>query len=180
MWEDLHRTYEGDCDSESGNDSRILQSRSPSEHTPMTNTDIDLLQYEKSPEAKRIPDDHFLLGLDRQSGEPFGNAAFRSLDATLCASYDGVSMLAHGKAVLFPLSWLYAEYPKERKLWKAQCAALRKYAKENGLPFIERRQSQSQRSPWRSIGIKSTTKVTKVRIPSSLTSPFWLGWRKSH
>jgi hypothetical protein len=61
------------------------------------NTDIDLLRFHKSPELERIPADHLLLGLDRGSGEPFANAAFQTLDATLCASYDGVSMLAHGK-----------------------------------------------------------------------------------
>jgi hypothetical protein len=46
-------------------------------------------------------------------------------------------MLAHGKAMLFPLSWLYVEYPKRRELWEKQRDALRKYAEVNSLPFIE-------------------------------------------
>lgn len=103
----------------------------------MNNSDVDLLQYDKPPEAKRVPDEHLLLGLDRKSGETFGNAASQTVEATLCATYDGVSMISKGKAVLFPLSWLYVEYPKRRELWAAQCDALRKYAYENGFPFIE-------------------------------------------
>jgi hypothetical protein len=103
----------------------------------MNSSAVDLLQYGKTSEAKKIPKCHFLLGLDRQTGETFGNPASQTLDATLCAAYDGVSMIAKGKAVLFPLSWLYVEYPKRRELWAAQCDALRKYAYENGLPFIE-------------------------------------------
>ena len=38
----------------------------------MNNSDVDLLQYDKPPEAKRVPDEHLLLGLDRKSGETFG------------------------------------------------------------------------------------------------------------
>ena len=43
-----------------------------------TNTEIDIMQFEKSPEAKQIPDDHFLSGLDRQTGETFGNPSSQS------------------------------------------------------------------------------------------------------
>jgi hypothetical protein len=51
----------------------------------MTNNDIDIVRCDKPPETEKIPDDHFKLGLDQQSGEPFGNAASQTLDATLCA-----------------------------------------------------------------------------------------------
>jgi hypothetical protein len=87
----------------------------------MNGPDIDFLQCGNTPEAKKIPKYHFLLGLDRKSGEPFGNPASPTLVVTLCAGYDGVSTIAKGKAVLFPLSWLYLEYPKRRELWAAQC-----------------------------------------------------------
>jgi hypothetical protein len=101
-----------------------------------TESEIDIIQF--NPIAKGVPKNHLVLGLDRQSGEPFGNAAFGNLDATLCASYDGVTMIQAGKkGVLFPLSWLCVEYPKERKIWEAQCDALRRYARQNDLPFIE-------------------------------------------
>jgi hypothetical protein len=102
-----------------------------------TESEIDIIQF--NPIAKGISKSYLVLGLDRQSGEAFGNAASRSLDATLCASYDGVTILRAGKqgVLLFPLSWLYTEYPKQRKIWKAQCDGLRRYAHENGLPFIE-------------------------------------------
>ena len=102
-----------------------------------THNDVDIIRCDKPPAAERIPDDHFLLGLDRQSGETFGNAASQTLDTLLCAAHDGVEVLAYGKAALFPLRWLYAEYPQRRKLWTVQCDALRRYAQKNGLPFVE-------------------------------------------
>jgi hypothetical protein len=83
-----------------------------------TESEIDIIEFKPDfPQAKRIPPNYLLLGLDRQSGEAFGNAASRSLDATLCASYDGVTILRTGQkgVLLFPLSWLYTQYPKERK-----------------------------------------------------------------
>jgi hypothetical protein len=104
-------------------------------HMP-TNTDIDLLQFDKPAGTEKIPD-HLLLGLDRQSGETFGNPASQSLDALLCAAHDGVEIIAHGDAVLLPLEWLYTAYPTRRELWEVQRDALHRYAQKNGLPFTE-------------------------------------------
>jgi hypothetical protein len=103
----------------------------------MTNTDIDILHYDRPPEAQHIPAGHFVLGLDCHTGETFGNAASQKLDATLCAAHDGIEMLVHAGATLFPLEWLYAEYPARRQLWESQRDALAKHAQENGLPFTE-------------------------------------------
>jgi hypothetical protein len=121
---------------------RAMMTFGPLEHlslkTPMpTNTEIDIIQCDKSTEAAHLPDAHFLLGLDCQTGETFGNPASQTLDAFLCAAHDGVEMITHRDAVLLPLEWLYTEYPKRRELWEVQCDALHRYARKNGLPFIE-------------------------------------------
>jgi hypothetical protein len=105
--------------------------------TMPTNTEIDILQFDKPAGAEKIPSDHFKLGLDRQTGETFGNPASQTLDAFLCAAHDGIETIAHGDAVLLPLEWLYTEYPTRRVLCKVQRDALRRHAQKNDLPFIE-------------------------------------------
>jgi hypothetical protein len=41
------------------------------------------------------------------------------------------------KGVLFPISWLYEEFPQRLKVWESQRNALRSYAQDNKLPFRE-------------------------------------------
>jgi hypothetical protein len=85
-----------------------------------------------------LPKDYFLLGIDSDTGETFGNGTFDELNLTLCASFDGVSMIRAGrKGVLFPLRWLYEEFPQRRKVWESQRNTLYSYAQDKKLPFRE-------------------------------------------
>ena len=112
----------------------------------LTNTDISLAPVRPASRGKENPGDHFLIGLDHQRGEPFGNAGFQTLDATLCASYDGVSMLAHGQAVFSAAAALHAISKTPRALGSAA----------RRLTQTRRRKWPSVRPPFRTPRAKRT------------------------
>jgi hypothetical protein len=103
----------------------------------MATNEILIIQCDPERAAK-VSNDYFLLGIDPESGETFGNGTFEALNFTLCASFDGVIMIQAGKkGVLFPLGWLGREFPHRHKVWQSQRNALYQYAQQNNLPFHE-------------------------------------------